>query len=372
VASGLVGLLVNPVAGIGGRVGLHGSDGPARLAAAAERGGTPVSPLRAARALRRLRELADAEILTAPGPMGADVAEACGIPAAVAGRGRPSGQQTTAADTQAAATLLAAQADVLLFAGGDGTARDIAAAVGLDVPLVGIPSGVKMRSGVFAASPEAAAELTGDFLGRPGRPRSTAEILDASADGLRTEFHGVAVVPADGGRRLTGPKSSGLSGSPAELRALCAAVAADLVPGPLYLFGPGTTTGGVLEQLGLPSTPLGVDAVRDGALVGADLPEQGILALMDQAPVTRLVLGVIGGQGFLLGRGNQQLSPAVLARLRPGDLWIVAAAGKLLPLDPPVLLADIGDEAAFRGLSGYHRVRVGPARYMMMQVAAAA
>lgn len=369
-SAGRIGLLVNPVAGIGGRAGLHGSDGPARIAAAAERGGVPASPPRAARALRRLRELTDTEIIAAPGPMGADIAAACGMPAAVAGR--LARKQTTAADTRAIAPLLAASADVLLFAGGDGTARDIALAVGQDVPLVGIPSGVKMRSGVFATSPEAAAELTAGFLDQPERPRVTAEILDVSPDGLATEFHGIAAVPADRAHKLAGPKSSGLSGSPAELHALCAAVAADMVPGPLYLVGPGTTTGGIMAELGLPDSPLGVDAVRDGKLIGADLSERGILALMDQAAETRLVLGVIGGQGFLLGRGNQQLSATVLARLRPADLWIVATAGKLLSLDPPVLFADLDDEAAFHGLTGYHRVRTGPARYMMMQVAAAA
>ena len=124
----------------------------------------------------------------------------------------------------------------------------------------------------------------------------------------------------------------------AELDALCAATAGELAPGPLYLFGPGSTTGLVLGQLGLRGTALGVDAVRDGQLIGADLSEQQILALMADAPATRLVLGVIGGQGFLLGRGNQQLGPAVLSRLRPADLVIIATAAKLVALDPPRLL----------------------------------
>jgi predicted polyphosphate/ATP-dependent NAD kinase len=128
----------------------------------------------------------------------------------------------------------------------------------------------------------------------------------------------------------------------------------------------------VLRQLGLPSTPLGVDAVIDGRLIGEDLSEQQILALMAQAPDTRLVLGVIGGQGFLLGRGNQQLGPAVLARLGRGDLTIIATVAKLAALSPPRLLIDTGDDAAFSGLSGYHRVRTGPSRYMMMQVTTAA
>jgi predicted polyphosphate/ATP-dependent NAD kinase len=359
---------------MGGRVGLHGTDGGALLAEATRRGGTPVSAPRAARALRRLGRAGDLSILAAPGPMGADIARACGVTASPVGPGLPGGRPTTAADTREAARLLAAAGvELLLFAGGDGTARDIAEAVGPGLPLLGIPSGVKMRSGVFGTSPEAAADLAADFLRRPDRPSADAEILDAAGGGsLRTEFYAVATVPSLGGDRLAGPKVSALAGSPAELDALCAAVAADITPGPLYLFGPGTTTGGVLRRLGIAGTVLGVDAVRDGQLIGADLPEHAILDLMEQAGETKLLLGVIGGQGFLLGRGNQQLSPRVLARLDPGDLWIAAAAGKLAALDPPVLLVDAGDEAAFPWLTGYHRVRVGPRRYMMMQVTAAA
>jgi predicted polyphosphate/ATP-dependent NAD kinase len=371
---GRVGLLVNPVAGLGGRTGLHGTDGEVRLAEATRRGGAAVSTPRAVRALRRLGQVTDLSILAAPGPMGADIADACGIATDCVGLSLPAGRPSTAADTRAAARLLAAAGvDLLLFAGGDGTARDIAAAVGPGLPLLGIPSGVKMRSGVFGTSPESAADLASDFLRRPDRPCAEAEILDAAGDdGLGTEFYAVGTVPSLGHGRLAGAKSTSLVGSRAEFDALCAAVAADLSPGTLYLFGPGTTTGGVLHRLGIAGTALGVDAVRDGELIGADLPEHAILTLMEQAASTKLVLGVIGGQGFLLGRGNQQLSPDVLARLSPEDLWIIAAAGKLTALDPPVLLLDVGDEAAFRWLDGYHRVRVGPARYMVMRVAAAA
>ena len=177
-----------------------------------------------------------------------------------------------------------------------------------------------MRSGVFGTSPEAAADVVSEFARGGGRPLAEAEILDAA--------RATACTPSSTpwsrcrGRPPAGrAKSFTSAGSQAELDALCAATAGDLVPGPLYLFGPGSTTAGVLRQLGLRGTTLGVDAVRDGRLIGTDLSEQEIIALMDSAPATRLVLGVIGGQGFLLGRGNQQLGPAVLSRLgagRPG------------------------------------------------------
>jgi predicted polyphosphate/ATP-dependent NAD kinase len=311
-------------------------------------------------------------MLAAPGVMGADLAVACGLDVTALEMPLPAGAPTTAADTaEAALQMAAAGIELLVFVGGDGTARDIAAALPPGVPVVGVPGGVKMRSGVFGTSPEAAADVVSDFARGGGRPLAEAEILDAAADGMRSEFHGTITVPGVGGR-LAGAKSSTMTGSPIELDALYAATARDLAPGILYLFGPGSTTAGVLDQLGLRGTTLGVDAVRDRQLIGTDLSEQEITTLMDQAAETRLVLGVIGGQGFLLGRGNQQLGPAVLSRLTPADLTIIATAAKLAALSPPRLLIDTGDEEAFSGLCGYHRVRTGPSRYMMMQVATAA
>lgn len=368
---GLVGLIVNPVAGAGGRVGLHGTDGAELYAEAVRRGGAAASPPRAARALRRMALPSSTRVLAAPGVMGADLAAACGLDVTALAMPLRAGAPTMATHTVVAARLMAeAGVELLVFVGGDGTARDIAAALPPGLPVVGVPGGVKMRSGVFGTSPEAAADVVSDFARGGGRPLAEAEILDAAGDGVRSEFHGVITVPGAGGR-LAGAKSFTMSGSPVELEALCAATAADLTPGVLYLFGPGSTTAGVLDQLGLPGTALGVDAVRDGKLIGTDLSEQEITTLMDQSRHTRLVLGVIGGQGFLLGRGNQQLGPAVLSRLAPADLVIIATAAKLAALSPPRLLIDTGDEAAFSGFCGYHRVRTGPYRYMMMQVACA-
>ena len=138
--------------------------------------------------------------------------------------------------------------------------------------------------------------------------------------------------------------------------------------GRLYLVGPGTTTGRVLAALGIDATPLGVDAVLDGALLAADLDEAAILRLLDAHPVATLVLGVIGGQGFLLGRGNQQISARVLERVGVDNLVIVAGADKVAALDPPVLHVDLGDRASDNLLEGYRQVRVGPGRTMVLRV----
>jgi predicted polyphosphate/ATP-dependent NAD kinase len=371
--AGQVGLIVNPIAGTGGRVGLHGTDGEDRLREALRRGGAPVSAPRAARMLRGLAQDADVHVLTVPGIMGGDVARTSGIAVRQMRLDLPADGRTTAAHTREAAKLLATEGvDLLIFAGGDGTARDVAAVVGTSQPVLGIPCGVKMRSGVFATSPEAAAEVASAFLRGAERRCVDAEILDAMPDcETSTEFYAMASVPGAPAGMLAGPKRSSLTGSAVEMDALCGAVAADLAPGVLYLFGPGMTTIGVLRRLGLTGTPMGVDAVRDGSLVGADLAEDEILDLMDHAAATKLVLGVIGGQGFLLGRGNQQLGPAVLARIGVDDIIIIASAAKLAALEPSFLLVDCGDETAFHWASGYHRVRVGPARFMMMRVAAA-
>jgi predicted polyphosphate/ATP-dependent NAD kinase len=257
--------------------------------------------------------------------------------------------------------------DLLLFAGGDGTARDIHDAIGADLPLVGVPTGVKMHSGVFAATPDAAAAAAAAYL-RGTVPLGDADIADVDEDAARrdrvaTRLYGSARVPRRPALMLAS-KAPSLA-SDAALDALCAQLAETLDG--LTLLGPGTTTARVLDHLGVCGTLLGVDAVRDGALVAADLDEAGLLALLEREDAT-LIAGVVGGQGSLLGRGNQQLSPRVLRRLGLERIRIVAAAEKLLRLTPPVLRVDTGDDALDAELSGYVRVHVAPGRTIVMKV----
>jgi predicted polyphosphate/ATP-dependent NAD kinase len=384
----LLGIVVNPVAGMGGRVGLHGTDGSVRLAEARHRGATPITGPRAARALRRIacRHVPDLTVLAPPGCMGAELTVASGLATRVldingaTGLTQPGGPaETSGADTERAARMMVeAGADLVLFAGGDGTAGDVVRGVGARAPVLGIPSGVKMRSGVFAPNPEAAGDLAAEFLLQDDRRTDTAEVVDLIDTGqsipeeLGEVLVGQASVPDLGAGRVPGAKSSNVLASKALLEALCRSVAAELVPGALYLFGPGSTTGRILDVLGLPHSLLGVDAVMDGALIGQDMTEEAILSLTATVPRTKLVLGVIGGQGFLLGRGNQQLGPRVLARLAPEDLVIVSAVEKLVALQPPLLRVDLGDDEPYSWANGYRRVRVGPSRFMVMRVSGAA
>jgi predicted polyphosphate/ATP-dependent NAD kinase len=375
-----LGFVVNPVAGMGGRVALKGTDGADALRLARERGAQPVAPGRAARALARLvGDLGGApaiEILTAPGPLGEALARAAGLNVTLTGdeTARDPARETTGADTRAAvAEMRERGVDLLLFAGGDGTARDILDAIGDALPLVGIPTGVKMHSGVFAATPDAAGAAAAAYLRAPDPAAlREAEVADVDEDAARagrvsTRLYGSVRVPR-APALMVSAKAASRRSSDLAVDALCRQLARELEPGRLTLVGPGTTTARVLAHLGLEGTLLGVDAVRDGKLVATDLDEAGLLALLDESEDASLVCGVVGGQGALFGRGNQQLSPRVLRRLGPDRIRVVAAADKLLRLDPPALRVDTGDDALDAELSRYVRVHVAPGRTIVMRV----
>lgn len=366
-----LGLIVNPVAGLGGRVGLKGTDGPEIVRRALELGAQPVAPARAERALARLDRHRDGiTIVAGARAMGSDAARDHGFATeVVAGSGS---DETTADDTRAAAAEMERRkVELILYAGGDGTTRDIVDAVGTRVPILGIPTGVKMHSGVFATSPEAAADLAASHLARDGGELREAEVMDVDEDGLRAGrvsavLYGVARVPRDRAR-VQGPKAASRPGD-AALDALCRELGAEASTG-LALFGPGTTTQRILAGMGIGGTLLGIDAVEDGRLAGRDLGEAELLELLDGRSA-RIVVSVVGGQGYVLGRGNQQLSPEVIRRAGLDNLVVVASLDKLLALDPPRLLVDTGDLGLDEELSGYRRVRVAPGHSVVFPVAA--
>jgi predicted polyphosphate/ATP-dependent NAD kinase len=360
---------VNPIAGVGGTVGLKGSDGPATVTAALARGARPVAGERMGRALQGLSG-AGVGVLAAPGAMGADAVRSVGL--AVVETGAAIGTRTTAADTRAAAAEMRRRGvALLLFAGGDGTARDIVDAVGSELPLLGVPAGVKMHSGVFAATPDAAGRAAAAYLAG-GVALCDVDIADmdedaARADRIATRLYGSARIPDQPRLILSAKTASG--GSPqAAVATLCRELAEGMQTGRLYLIGPGTTTAGVLAALGLRGTLLGVDAVRDGRLAGVDLDEAGLLGALERARDAELIVGLVGGQGALFGRGNRQLTPAVLRRVGRERITILSAADKLLALPEPVLRVDTGDDALDAQLCGYVRVHVAPRRTIVMNV----
>lgn len=361
-----VGVVVNPIAGMGGRVGLHGTDGEL-WALAVARGAEPSAGSRAIRALRALQGLPELQVITAPGDLGEIAVMEAGLASRVVDidvRDRRTPQGTAAA----VAAFQRAGVDLILFAGGDGTARDVLAALHADTPVLGIPAGVKIRSGAFARTPEAAGEVAAAFLS--GNLRTTrAEVVDAERpDGWDQQLFGMCRVPELRDRVQPAKASGARSGGDAEVRALAAHLARSLMSGTLYLLGPGATTGMVSEELGLTPSRVGVDAVLDGRSVGRDLSEQEILDLLASHARVQCLLGVIGGQGFILGRGNQQLSAPVLRRLGRERISLLAAREKITALQPGVLWIDVDDTALAMELRGYWRVAVAPNESIMMRV----
>ena len=369
-----VGLIVNPIAGMGGRVGLKGTDG-AIVHVARALGAVPEASRKAARALRRLSPVADRiEILTCRGEMGAAAAESAGLGAQeVSGA---AGLATTAEHTREAAREIARLgADLLLFAGGDGTARDIAEVIGLEPPALGIPAGVKVYSGVFATTPENAGNLAAEFVGAgPSPALGEAEVVDVDEEAVRlgrlsASLYGCLMVPV-GREMVSGPKSGGAAGGADALARAAWSVARAMEPDCLYVIGPGTTTRAVTLCLDLEGTLLGVDAVLGGRFVGRDLSERQLLRLLGEAGRARIIVGVLGGQGYIFGRGNQPIGPDVIRRVGRDNIIVVATVAKLLSLTRRVLLVDTGDPELDRELEGFMRVVVGTGEETLFRVEA--
>ncbi|MBN1657189.1 MAG: ATP-NAD kinase family protein [Anaerolineae bacterium] len=356
-----LGLIVNPVAGLGGRVGLKGSDGADVQRRARALGAEPHAGDRAAEALARLRRVEGLEIVTYPGEMGADAAQDAGFQPAVIGDTTPG--QTTAEDTRRAARQMHdLGVDLLLFAGGDGTARDVYEAVGLDQPALGIPAGVKIHSAVYATHPSSAGELAALYLeGRVGSLRE-AEVMDIDeeafrAGALQARLYGYLQVPFRS--NLVQAQKMPSSGEATSLAAIAEDVVSKMEPGAVYIIGPGTTTRAIARELGVAKTLLGVDVVLDGALVAQDANEADLLNLLDEQREARIIVTPIGGQGYLFGRGNQQISPNVIRRVGKEHVMVVSTPDKLHALGAQPLLVDTGDHELDDMLSGYLTVVTG-------------
>lgn len=392
-----VGILVNPIAGMGGPVGLKGTDG--KVEEARERGAEPRAPERARRALERLAALDPSlEISTVGDPMGESLVRAAGFdPDVVADPDTPFDEaalqtadsehagdsgtrtdtgeistdseyttiseaayalaETSATDTRRAVdSFLDAGVDLVLFVGGDGTAADVAEALeGTGTPMLGVPAGVKVYSSVFAVSPEDAASVAVNFERTERR-----EVLDIDEDEYREgavnpKLRALAHVPV--AENLQSSKQ--LGGGTVE--SLAEGFARDVENDVTYVLGPGSTLGAIKAELGFEGSPLGVDVWRNGSVLARDASESEILDSLGERNV--VVVTPIGGQGFIFGRGNPQLSPTVL---RQCDLEIVASRAKLD--DIRALRVDTDDPDLNEELRGWVRVRVGAFETRMMKV----
>ena len=358
------GLLVNPVAGLGGSAGLKGSDGIEVQAQARARGGQARGLDRAGRALTAAGEAArQVHWLTWGGAMGADALHAAGLPAHVLGE---PDEPSSAADTRLAArALVQAGADLIVFCGGDGTARDLFDVVGRAVPVLGVPAGVKMHSGVFATTPESAGRIIAALVEGGLVRAAAAEVRDldeaAARQGLvQARFYGELTVPEAGGF-LQHTKEGGRESEPLALEEIVAEVAQRIEENPgIYVLGPGGSLFAIKSALGMEATLLGVDVLDGGRQVGRDVDAPWLERYLGDTsrPVT-LVLSFTRQQGFLLGRGNQQFSPAVLRRIGPEHLWVVGTRTKLLSLEGRPLLLDTDDPVLDREWGGLAEIITG-------------
>ncbi|MCV2356355.1 ATP-NAD kinase family protein [Paucibacter sp. B2R-40] len=334
-----VGLIINPLAGAGGKLGLHGSDG---LGCAA----SVWSSDRAAIALASFCELGSSiDWISGPGAMGEDLLRSRGAAPQVLALKHPG--PSSAADTRALARRMRELGvDLLLFAGGDGTARDVQAGVlaaalsGGDgdqaLPVLGIPAGVKMQSACFGVSPAAAGRLARAFLATRARRTEPREVMDMDEAALREgrvlpQLHGYLATPTDP-RLLQGRKTRSLPCDSEAATALAQSLVAELSRG-VHVIGPGSTTWALKQALKLAGSLIGVDLVIDGKLWLRDATEQELHDFLLATPRRAgLWLTAIGGQGHVIGRGNAPLSARVLRAIGPAAMTVLITPAKLQAL----------------------------------------
>ncbi len=360
-----IGLIVNPIAGIGGKVGLKGSDLPDVMERAIALGGGELqAPLRVISALKHLLPLkTKLEWVTYAGDMGENELAELGF-VNINVIGQPQGQRSKAVDTiEAARKIKQAGVECLVFAGGDGTARNIFEAVGETLPVIGIPAGVKIHSAVYAINPQNAGQAIVDLVEGRVKVFKMAEVMDINEDLFRqgqvnARLYGYMNTPEIVGR-MQNMKSGGYSEEDSLIGA-AGFVVCQMEEDVLYIIGPGSTTRHIMEDLGIQNTLLGVDVVKNGQLVANDVTEAQLWALVSQAnKKVKIVLTIIGGQGNLLGRGNQQISPRIIKAVGKENIIVLASTAKLIALNKRPLSVDTGDSELDTELSGFVEIVVG-------------
>ena len=342
---------------------MKGTDGKETLKKALELGAKPLSQKRAREALRYVKPFSKwIEIITCEGVMGESEAKAESFTPKIVGPNI--GKVTTASDTKAAALeMCELGVDLILFVGGDGTARDIYQVVNSKVPVLGVPSGVKMHSSVFALNPRRAVEIVVKFL-RGEIGLTEGEIIDVDEkeyrDGkLKTRLYGYVSVPSDHVYIQTVKRASPITIDENEDQiAIARYVIEEMDNDILYIIGPGTTTKAINEELGQSSTLLGVDLIVNKKLLSKDVSEDIILYELKNRE-GKIIVTPIGGQGFIFGRGNQQISPHVIKKIGIQNIIIVSTPGKVSKLKHKHLFVDTGDQLLDNEFRKYVKVIIG-------------
>lgn len=364
-----LGIIVNPIAGVGGSVGLKGSDNV--VSEALKRGATPQANNRMAQALNQFADLADkVSIFTASGEMGERICLENNFQTQVV-------YQTPDIVTTEADTFLVVQAliecnvDLILFAGGDGTARNICAKIDYQTPVLGVPAGCKIHSGVYGVTPKASGSVVRRLICGELVTLAEADVMDidevAFREGkVKAKRYGDMMVPSDL-RYVQSVKMGGVESDELVLTDIAADVMADM-DDEYYIMGSGSTVAFVMAEMGLANTLLGVDVIHEQSVMASDQTAEALLALTKDKHC-KLVITLIGGQGHLFGRGNQQLSPALIKQIGKENIIVLATKSKLLALEGRPLIVDTGDVELDQALSGFIRVTTGYRDYIMYRIA---
>jgi predicted polyphosphate/ATP-dependent NAD kinase len=364
----IIGLLVNPIAGMGGRVGLKGTDGV--VEEAIKRGATPIAPGRALEFLNSLgpilamkRDGGEVRIITCPGKMGEDVTQEAGLKHEIVDIDIEN--STDASDTrECVLALYETGVRLLVFVGGDGTARDILDAVTdyelEDLQVLGVPSGVKMYSGIFVVHPADAAEVVRLVL--EGTAQSAEfEIMDADEKAIREDrfiirLYGYLTGPSVPARFQGAKQASPETTDEHEAQeAIAKFVIEQMSESGSYILGPGTTVKTVTDMMEVKKTTLGVDVYHEGKIHN-DVNENTILELIEDFSNTKIIVSPIGHQGMLFGRGNQQISPGIIELVGRDNIIVISTPSKLKGIAGEILRVDTGDSEVDEMLKGYIRV----------------
>ncbi len=361
-----LGFVVNPIAGMGGRVGLKGTDNV--YLEAIKRGAKPVAPQRTYRFLNRLSIYdLDIEFFTASSIMGEDYLSNTDYRYHVVGK---IDIPTTREDTIAFVERVKKKIDILVFVGGDGTARDIYSVLDEEKPVIGVPSGVKMFSGVFTITPEKAADLLKAYIdGEAILDR--VEILDIDEERYRegkliTRLYGYMITPYLPGVIQGSKKATPLTEAKEEIMSIARFIVNNMDKHTLYILGPGYTVKSIMNLLNLKHTTLGVDLVFNGKLVGLDVDEKEILRQLDKYNRAKIIISPIGGQGIIFGRGNQVISPEVIKRVGIPNVIIISPIWKLRNI--PCLYLDTGDPSLDNDFPDYVKVLVRYGEYKVIKI----
>ena len=339
-----IGFIVNPVAGMGGAVGLKGTDGMAILTQAIALGAKPIASQRAETFLSQLTVAKGSlKLIVGAGDMGQNQTEKCGFSCKAVGENK---KDTSSEDTQnIAKSIVGAGVDLLVYCGGDGTTRDILKAVDLKVPVLGVPTGVKMHSALFAISPQAAARVTITYLWG-GLPVREAEVMDVDEQAFRqghlsAELYGYLLSPYEPHLIQGNKMASPMTESEVENQAAISIyIIEEMKPQIIYIIGPGTTTRTISDLLDQEKTLLGVDIFQEKKIIAKDVSEKQILQAIREKDA-KIIVTPIGGQGFIFGRGNQQISSEVIHQVGIDNIVVVATKGKLDRFES--LRVDTGD-----------------------------